>query len=234
MKNGKATVLVVEDDGGIREGLMDVLVFHGYSARGEEDGEEGLRKALGENYDVVVLDVMLPTRDGFSICRELRNSKREQAILMLTAKGAEDDVIRGFRAGADDYVTKPFSIRELMVRIEALLRRRGKVCENSPLELLDMSFDNAKLQACCGDRKLKFTRREMDLVFYLHKHQERIVSKSELLAEVWCYPDPTVETRTVDIHMAKLRKKLSELSGGEPDSGIIETVRGEGYRMVVE
>lgn len=234
MKDDKAAVLVVEDDGSLREGLMDVLVFHGYSVSGEEDGEEGLNRALKNDYDIIVLDVMLPTKDGFSICKELRSRKPEQSILMLTAKGSEDDIVKGFRAGADDYVTKPFSIRELMVRIEALLRRNGKLFGNRPLKILDMFFDGNTLEACCKNTKIKFTRREMDIVFYLQKNRERIISKSELLANVWCYPDPEIETRTVDIHMAKLRKKLSNLKEGAPDSSIIETVRGEGYRMIAK
>jgi len=126
MENHKAEILVVEDDTAILKGLLDVLVFNGFLATGREDGREGLDTALNGTFDLVILDVMLPSLDGFTICRELRQAKPDQPIMMLTAKGSEDDIVTGFTAGADDYVHKPFSLRELMVRVEALLRRSGK------------------------------------------------------------------------------------------------------------
>jgi two-component system response regulator RegX3 len=227
VKNPKARILVVEDDPAILNGLLDLLVFNGYAAHGAADGGEGLAAALTGNYDLVLLDVMLPTLDGFAICKQLRREKPAQAIIMLTAKGAEEDVVNGFKAGADDYVSKPFSLRELMVRVEAVLRRSGKPLGDEAIQYKEMRFDSRNLRASRGDQVQELTRREMDILVYLHHHQERIVPKSELLTQVWRYADAAIETRTVDIHLLKLRKKLHAL---DPDHGLIETVRGEGYR----
>lgn len=172
---------------------------------------------------------MLPTMDGFSICTSLRTKKPNQPIIMITAKGAEDDVVTGFKAGADDYVHKPFSLRELLVRVEAVLRRSGKHLGDDRVHGGRITFDGRTLQATHKDRMQELTRREMDIIFYLHRHQDRIVSKKELLTEVWHYADADIETRTVDIHMLKLRKKISML---DEEASLIETVRGEGYRWM--
>ncbi len=223
-----ARILVVEDDPAILKGLCDVLVFNGYGADGIADGIKGCEAALTGQYDLVLLDVMLPGKDGFSICREIRSRRPPQPVIILTAKGAEDDVVTGFTAGADDYVSKPFSLRELMVRVEAVLRRSGKSLGDEQIRYGDILFDGLNLQAVCKDRSEALTRREMDIVVYLYRHQVRIVSKGELLTEVWHYKDPGVETRTVDIHMLKLRKKIAALAGGRM---LIQTIRGEGYRL---
>ena len=235
MKQTKASILVVEDDPAILRGLLDVFVFNGYEAEGVEDGGEGLSRALGGSYDLIVLDVMLPTMDGFTVCTELRKHKPSQAVLMLTAKGSENDIVTGFKAGADDYVPKPFSLRELMVRIEAVLRRAGKNLGDEKVEYLGMRFDAATLKASFGDEIADLTRREMDIIAFLHRHQERIVSKKELLEKVWGYADADIETRTVDIHIMKLRKKIAALNPAfTPDAPFIATIRGEGYRLLPE
>jgi two-component system, OmpR family, response regulator len=228
MKKPKASILVVEDDPAILNGLLDVLVFNGYEATGLEDGGQGLEASLEENYDLIILDVMLPTLDGFSICRTVRKKRPGQGIIILTAKGSEDDVVTGFKAGADDYVSKPFSLRELMVRVEAILRRTGKNLGNEQVRFKDIFFDGKILMASYQDRTLELTRREMDIIVYLHRHLDRIVSKKELLTEVWQYADADIETRTVDIHVLKLRKKITTLIGATP---FILTIRGEGYRL---
>ncbi|MBI5593856.1 MAG: response regulator transcription factor [Deltaproteobacteria bacterium] len=228
MKQPKARILVVEDDPSILNGLLDVLVFNGYAAEGAADGGLGLVAALEKSHDLLLLDVMLPTLDGFSICRQVRKQKPNQAIVMITAKGSEDDVIAGFKAGADDYVSKPFSLRELMVRVEAVLRRSGKQVDGESITLFGILFDGLNLRATCGEAVLEITRREMDIIVYLFRNQQRIVSKKELLTEVWHYADAGIETRTVDIHMQKLRKKLLSLN---PESTLIQTIRGEGYRL---
>ncbi|MBL0714254.1 MAG: response regulator transcription factor [Desulfosarcina sp.] len=228
MKSTRAKILVVEDDPAILNGLLDVLVFNGYEAAGRADGEKGLETAQRDTFDLVILDVMLPSLDGFSICKRLRAAKPRQAILMLTAKGAEDDIVTGFQAGADDYVSKPFSLRELMVRIEALLRRSGKLTGEEEIVWKGVVFSGKTLEARCDGQTRELTRREMDIVAYLFHHQDRIVSKKELLTEVWHYADADIETRTVDIHMLKLRKKIAELAGHTP---FIQTVRGQGYRL---
>ena len=126
MKKAKAHILVVEDDPALLRGLVDVLVYNGYAVKGADDGGQGLDAGLNEPFDLILLDVMLPTLDGFSICREIRHKKPNQGIVIITARGAEDDIITGFNAGADDYISKPFSLREVMVRVEAVLRRTGK------------------------------------------------------------------------------------------------------------
>ncbi len=228
MKTPKATILVVEDDPAILHGLLDVLVFNGFSAQGAEDGGEGLEAALAGTFDLILLDVMLPTLDGFSICREIRGKKPDQGIVMLTAKGSEDDIVAGFKAGADDYVCKPFSLRELMVRVEAVLRRAGKRLSDERITHLGVDFDGGSLTAVLGDRTLELTRREFDIIAHLYRNRERIISKRELLSDVWRYADPDIETRTVDIHVLKLRKKIATLLGDTP---FITTVRGEGYRL---
>ena len=228
MKRPKASVLVVEDDRAILQGLLDVLVFNGYQAAGEEDGGQGLKRALAERYDLLILDVMLPTLDGFSLCKQIRKEKPNQPIIILTAKGSEDDIVSGFKAGADDYVSKPFSLRELMVRVEAVLRRAGKTLGDEQIYSHGIFFDGKTLMATHKESVIELTRREMDIILYLHRKKDQIVSKKELLTEVWNYTDPEIETRTVDIHMLKLRKKINRLIGDIP---FILTVRGEGYRL---
>ena len=231
MKQPKARILVVEDDPSILNGLLDVLVFNGYAAEGAADGGLGLAAALEKSHDLLLLDVMLPTLDGFSICRQVRKQKPNQAIVMITAKGSEDDVIAGFKAGADDYVSKPFSLRELMVRVEAVLRRSGKLVGGERIALFGILFDGRNLRAIRGEAVREITRREMDIIVYLFRNQQRIVSKKELLTEVWHYADAGIETRTVDIHIQKLRKKLMTLY---PERTLIQTIRGEGYRLEPE
>jgi len=227
MPHAKARILVVEDDVALLRGLLDVLVFNGFDAVGEADGVQGLTAGLAQSFDLILLDVMLPSLDGFSICRKIRRQKPGQAVIMLTAKGAEDDIVAGFKAGADDYIPKPFSLREVMVRIEAVLRRVGRHVGEENLQVADLVFDGRTLTARCGDNAVELTRREMDIIAFLHRHSDRIVSKKQLLTEVWHYADADIETRTVDIHILKLRKKLNALS----DAAAITTVRGEGYRL---
>lgn len=231
MKKPRASILVVEDDLAILKGLLDVFVFNGYQAKGLEDGGEGLRASLEEKYDLIILDVMLPTLDGFSICKAVRKKKPGQGIIILTAKGSEDDIVTGFRAGADDYVSKPFSLRELMVRVEAVLRRTGKNLGDEQIRFKGIFFDGKTLNASYENHTIELTRREMDIIVYLYRHMDRIVSKKELLTEVWQYADADIETRTVDIHILKLRKKITALMGDIP---FILTIRGEGYRLEPE
>ena len=231
MKRPKARILVVEDDAALLRGLVDVLIYNGYEVKGVEDGGLGLKEGLHNAYDLLLLDVMLPTVDGFSICKEIRKQKPAQGIIIITAKGAEDDIVTGFNAGADDYISKPFSLREVMVRIEAVLRRTGKNPGDVEIGFRGIFFDGKNLVAEYQNQTAELTRKEMDIIAYLHHHRDRIVSKKELLTEVWHYADADIETRTVDIHMLKLRKKISQLIGDTP---LITTIRGEGYRLEPE
>ncbi len=228
MRDRKAEILIVEDDPALLRGLLDVLVFNGYGVKGVEDGIAGLETALEGGFDLVILDVMLPGMDGFSICAKVRAKKPQQAVMMLTAKGSEDDVVNGLQAGADDYMKKPFSLRELMARVEALLRRTGVSLPEEKLQLGSLLFDPVRLVALLDDQEVELTRREMDIIYYLNSHKNRIVSKLELLEKVWNYAVTDIETRTVDIHIQKLRKKIKMLQGERP---LIVTVRGEGYRL---
>ena len=231
MKRPKARILVVEDDEALQRGLLDVLVFNGFEALGAADGGEGLRAGLEGGFDLILLDLMLPTLDGLAVCREIRRHRPGQGIVMITARGAEDDIVAGFKAGADDYVPKPFSLRELLVRVEAVLRRAGKNLGEDEILVGGIRFDGKNLVAECGGRSVELTRREMDIMVYLRRHADRIVAKKELLTEVWQYADAGIETRTVDIHILKLRKKIAGLIGEAP---LILTVRGEGYRLESE
>jgi two-component system response regulator RegX3 len=231
MQTPKARILVVEDDPALLRGLLDVLVYNGYAVKGVEDGGRGLDAGLKGAFDLILLDVMLPTIDGFSICKEVRKKKPGQGIIIITAKGSEDDVVSGFNAGADDYISKPFSLREVMVRVEAVLRRTGKNPGDVEIRFRDIFFDGKNLIAEYQNQTLELTRKEMDIIAYLHRHRDRIVSKKELLTEVWHYADADIETRTVDIHMLKLRKKIAGLIGDTP---FVNTIRGEGYRLEPE
>lgn len=226
----RARILVVEDEEPIRQGLLDVLVFHGFAAEGTASGEAGLAAVATRLPDLVILDVMMPGLDGLETCRRLRAAHADLPILMLTAKGAEEDIVAGFNAGADDYVCKPFSLRELMVRVEAILRRAGRSPQSPPLDLGGIWLDPGNLRLYTDGAAAPLTRRECHMLLHLHRHRDRVVSRREFLAEVWGYDEPDLETRTVDIHLQRLRRKLETVS---PRFGktIIETVRGSGYRL---
>lgn len=227
----KPRLLIVEDEDAILKGLTDLFVFNGYEVQPCQDGESGLQQALRGNWDCVILDVMLPKLDGFAVCREIRKHSKEQPIIMLTAKSGEDDVINGLSLGADDYMAKPFSVRELLLRVEALLRRSGRDRHQQALLLGHINIDLDNLTGNINGNKVQFTRREIDVLLFLHHHNSRPVSRRELLNEVWGYNKRTeFDTRTVDIHIAKLRKKI-ELKPKSPD--YLVTVRGEGYRLMV-
>jgi DNA-binding response OmpR family regulator len=226
---GKLAILVVEDEEAILSGLCDLLVFHGHAPVGTASGEDGLRRALAEPFALVLLDVMLPGMSGFAVCRELRVKRPTQAILMLTARGAEEDVLEGFRCGADDYVTKPFSVAELMARVDALLRRVGPLAQPppEPFEFGAWRVDPGMRRAACTRGNVDLTAREVALLALFARERGRIVSRRSLLVEVWGMQHvEQIQTRTVDMHIAKLRKKIAA-SGRES----IETVRGEGYRF---
>jgi DNA-binding response OmpR family regulator len=222
-------VLVVEDEVAIQRGLCDVLAYHGYEPSGVGDGEAGTREGLSGGFDLVILDVMLPGRSGFEVCEDLRAARPNLPILMLTARGAEEDVLAGFRAGADDYVAKPFSIAELVARVEALLRRAGRLeaPHQEPFRFADYDVDPDRMVAERAGTAVELTRRELEMLALFAREKGRIVSRRALLQEVWALEAAErIETRTVDMHIAKLRRKLGD--GGRT---LIATVRGEGYRF---
>ena len=225
-------ILVVEDEEPIRTGLTDVFVYHGYEVDSSDNGPEGLRKALSGKFDLVLLDIMLPGMNGFDICNEIRKRDRSLAIIMLTAKTSDEEIIHGLKLGADDYVAKPFSIAQLVLRVEAVLRRSQVGLEqmsNIALEG-DVEIDTVNLSGLSGTESLTFTRREMDILEYLAVNSSRPVSREELLTKVWGYAkNLDIETRTVDIHIAKLRRKI-EANPKEPTK--LLTIRGAGYRLM--
>lgn len=226
--------MIVEDEAAIRTGLTDALVYHGFSVHSESDGDRGLKQALGGTFDLILLDIMLPGVDGFTICNEIRKVDRRQAIIMLTAKTSDEDIITGLKLGADDYVAKPFSVAQLVLRIQAVLRRANIGIESDrTIELDDgLTIDIENLCGRHGENELTFTRREAEILQYLYANRDRPVARDELLNKVWGYDrNAAIETRTVDIHMAKLRRKI------EPDPKsprILVTIRGAGYRLIAE
>jgi two-component system response regulator RegX3 len=233
MEPAKPRILLVEDEAAIRDGLADVLVYHGYKVDAVADGKVGLEKALTGRYDLLLLDVMLPGRDGFAICDEVRKVDRDQPIIMLTAKTSEEDIVNGLTLGADDYIAKPFAIAQLVLRVKAVLRRsRVGVESAAKIALVGVEIDTRNLSGRRGSETLAFTRREIEILQYLQSNAERPVSRAELLTRVWGYDRTAeIETRTVDIHIAKLRRKI-EPDAKEPRN--LVTVRGAGYRLMLD
>jgi two-component system response regulator RegX3 len=212
-------------------GLTDLFVFHGYEVDSESDGAKGLTRALDGQYACIILDVMLPSLNGFEICNTLRQHSRTQPIMMLTAKNSEEDIINGLTLGADDYVAKPFSTSELVLRVNALVRRSGWTGEDNTLVLSDeVAICTRTLIGSSYQQDTKYTRREVDILSYL-QCQNKSVSRDELLKEVWGYKNTCdIDTRTVDIHIAKIRKKIE----ADPKSPRhLVTHRGEGYQLYV-
>jgi DNA-binding response OmpR family regulator len=230
----KRRLLVVEDEHAIRAGLIDVFVFHGYEVEASADGSEGLELALSGRFDLILLDVMLPSMNGFDVCEAIRERDRSLPIILLTAKVDDDDIVNGLRLGADDYVVKPFGVQELVLRVEAVLRRaHGDTTALRHLEIgQSVKIDCENLDGKVDGLNVTFTRREIAILRYLGHHHDRPVPREELLAEVWGYArNLDIETRTVDIHIAKLRRKL-ERDPKQPER--LVTVRTAGYRLIVE
>ncbi len=228
----QARILVVEDEPAIRTGLADTLVFHGYAVDAAADGHDGMTLALSGRYDLILLDVMLPGPDGFEICNRIRETDRRQPVIMLTARTSDEDIVTGLSLGADDYVAKPFSVAELVLRVQAVLRRTGFDDERpGEIRFADgVTVDLENLTGSNGGAEQHFTRREAQLLACLQAHSDRPVSREELLHRVWGYArNAGLETRTVDIHIAKLRRKI-ERDPKAPRNLI--TVRGAGYKLV--
>lgn len=229
----KPQILIIEDEEPIRVGLEDLFVYHGFAVDSAADGPGGLAKALTGRFDLILLDIMLPGLDGFEICDRIRAVDRVQPIIMLTARTADADIIQGLRLGADDYVSKPFSVTELVLRVQAVLRRSGATGDAADrFQVGALEIDALNLRGRRGAEEIPFTRREIEILRYLAAHAERPVSREELLNKVWGYArDCGLETRTVDIHIAKLRRKI-EPDPAEPRH--LLTVRGAGYRLRVD
>jgi DNA-binding response OmpR family regulator len=226
----KEKILIIEDELDLVKGLKMNLVDEGYEVDFALDGKEGLEKGLKEKPDLILLDIMLPGMDGLEICKELRRNKVDIPILMLTAKGEEIDKVIGLEIGADDYISKPFSLRELLARIRAHLRRENRSVETVPgvFQLGSMKIDFDHYKVIREDEKIDLTSLEVDVLRYLIGMDGKVVSRDDLLDKIWGYERyPT--TRTIDNHILKLRKKI-EIDPNHPRH--ILTVYGGGYRFV--
>ncbi|MHC4263497.1 MAG: response regulator transcription factor [Planctomycetota bacterium] len=224
------SLLIVEDDPAIRRALVDALSFAGYSVSEAPDGVEALELASRGAFDLVLLDVMLPGKDGFEVLSGLRAAQPRLPVIMLTARGGEEDRVRGLRGGADDYVVKPFSPTELIARVEAVLRRSAER-PNAVSQLCvagrRIDFERREIEQLGGER-VTLTERENELLQYLALHRERAVSREELLRCVWGIDPRGVQTRTVDMTIARLREHLGD-DGATPE--VVLTVRSKGYAL---
>lgn len=221
--------LVVEDDSTIAEFVERSLQEAGFAVDRADDGEAGLRLAVAFPYDVAVVDVMLPRRDGLGVVEELRRQHITVPVLFLSAKRSVDDRVRGLEAGGDDYLTKPFAVAELLARVHALVRRSTGVAEPTRLVVGDLSLDLVRRRVERGDREIALQPREFALLEYLMRHPGRVLSKMMILSHVWGYHfDPG--TNVVDVLVSRLREKIDR----EFDTKLIHTVRKAGYVLRVE
>lgn len=225
-------ILVVDDEQNMRTGLKDNLEFEGYEVDTANDGEQGLKKILDNSYNLIILDVMMPKKSGFDVCKEVRKAGITTPVILLTAKGEEIDKVVGLELGADDYVTKPFSLRELLARVKAILRRGENLMMNESarevkIGKLEINFNGYK--ATSKNKDVQMSHKEFEILHYLWRRRNSTVSRDDLLTEVWGY-DENPATRTVDNFILKLRQKI-EVDSNHPQ--IILTVHGIGYKLVI-
>jgi DNA-binding response OmpR family regulator len=221
-------ILIVDDEPEIVRGLEDNLRFEGYETLAATDGTQALAVAASEAPDLVLLDIMMPKLSGWDVCRELRRRGIDVPVIMLTARGEEVDRVLGLELGADDYVTKPFSLRELLARVRAVLRRPGPRHTGDELAFGDVRIHRRARRVFKSGKDVRMTRKEFDLLVYLAEHRGDVITRERLLDEVWGYERfPT--TRTVDTHVLRLRRKL-EADADHP--AYIVTVHAQGYRLV--
>ncbi len=221
-------VLVVEDDAAIRRGIVDALEFEGYSVSQAPRGDEGLEAATRIDCDIMLLDLVMPGLGGLEVLTEVRKIRPSLPVVILTARGAEADRVTGLKLGADDYVVKPFSVKELLARVEAVLRRSAE----RPSDLVELDVPGGTV--CFERRQIRFSdgedaelsEREAELLRYLASNAGRAVSRDEILQRVWRMDARGVATRTIDMHVARLREKLRD---DPADPSVIATVRGKGY-----
>jgi len=223
-------ILLVEDEAGLILTLTDRLQSEGFQIKSAADGETGLSLAVSENFDLIILDVMLPRKNGYDVCRDLRQKGINTPILMLTAKGETIDKVLGLKLGADDYLTKPFEVIELLARIEALLRRSPHTNHNSTesFRFGDVAIDFKRAEVRKENQMVELSAIEFKLLQFLIENRGAVHSRDKLLDEVWGY-DAMPSTRTVDVHVAWLRQKL-ETNPKHPQ--FIQTVHGLGYKFV--
>lgn len=231
VQNSSSTnILIIEDEIAIAEGLKDLCEMNGYTVKHVADGESGLEEALSGKFNLVLLDLMLPGIDGFTVCDRIREKDKSLPIIILSAKNADEDIINGLKFGADDYIPKPFSVPMLLARIKAVMRRSRQSLENEgKLEAGNLKVNFREYTGLRGTEELSFTRKEIEILEYLWNNRDKAVSRSDLLRKVWGYDNAdTVDTRTVDIHITKLRKKIED-DPSHPK--LLVTFRGEGYQL---
>ena len=222
-------ILVIEDDLSIRRGMVDALRHASYAVREAGDGVTGSELALAGDLDLVLLDLVLPRRDGIEVLRRIRREDPALPLIVVTARGAEEERVLGLELGADDYVVKPFSARELLARVEAVLRRspdRPRAVRHIGLANGEIDLDGCQIRFTDGGCE-ELSKLEADVLRYLARNRDRIVSRDELLARVWQQKPHLIATRSVDMTIARLRKKLREDEGRE----VLVTIRGKGYRL---
>lgn len=222
----KQTILTIEDDAAIRRGVVDALTFAGYQVLEAGDGTTGCQAAITREYDLLLLDLVLPGKLGLDILRELRNARPTVPVIILSARGEENDRVAGLRLGADDYVVKPFNVNELLARVEAVLRRSPS--RPSDVEILEIAGGEVDFPRCeirfADGQRVELSTRERELLRYFARHAGRAVPRDEILANVWQIDSRGVSTRTIDMHVARLREKLR-------DESVLVTVRGKGYML---
>lgn len=225
------TILVIEDDPAVRRGVVDVLEYAGYRTLEAGDGHAGMELALKANYRLLLLDLVMPGPSGFDILQAIKRKRPGQAVIILSARGEENDRVRGLTTGADDYVVKPFSMKELLARVDAVLRRTCERAAPSDERLVPGGTADFKERVVRFDdgRREELSEREADLLRYLIDSQGRIVSREEILRHLWGLDPDRTETRTIDMHVMHLRTKL-----GDRDQRLIATVRGKGYQFLTE
>jgi len=231
MKN-QVSILVVEDEQRIRSGLRDFLEFHQFRVTEAADGLQADRAVAEGRFDLILLDLMLPKISGEQLCKQWRRRGLQWPIIMLTAKGRESERVKGLNIGADDYLTKPFSLEELLARIKAVLRRTDPArAVGQTFRFADLEVDIPALKVQRDGRWIEITKREAAIIQYFAANPNRVISRAELYRQVWGEPMSELGTRTTDMHIAKLRSKI-EKSTGDPQ--IITTVRGAGYKYETE
>jgi DNA-binding response OmpR family regulator len=219
-------ILLVEDEPKIGHALKRGLAQENFVSELYDDGEQGLAAALGDEYDVIILDRMLPSIGGLEICRRIRQAKIKTPIIMLTAKSQIKDRVEGLDAGADDYLIKPFSFEELLARIRALLRRPAEACDNV-LKVGDLTLDTVNFSVRRGKKRIKLTNTEFALLEYLMRNAGRTLSKDKIIGHVWDF-DSDILPNTVEAYIKSLRRKIDKPFGG---TALIQTLRGFGYKI---
>ncbi len=222
------TILTVEDDVSIRRGIVDALEYAGYEVLQAGNGDDGLNMAVQRSYDLLLLDLVLPGKSGLEILESVRSTRPTQPVIILTARGEESDRVQGLRMGADDYVVKPFSVKELLARVEAVLRRSPeRPSDVDQVEIPNGTADFSRREICFDDgSRSELSEREVELLRYLITNPGRAISRDELLANVWRISPQGISTRTIDMHVARLREKLRD---DPSDPQVLLTVRGKGY-----